>query len=229
MRLSSLSSGSHTITATVTKGNFSKTVTRTFLVSGGSVVGSDAMGTLPVDVSSASSWAVGNILSAESLGLLTDRTSSNFSASITRLQFAELAVNLIEKATGTTLPTGDQSFQDTSDPAALKAAQAGVASGTGNGNFSPNANITRQEISVMLNQVIRCVDEANGTTTLTNSSTTLSSQFTDADQVDSWAVESMAKLNNNGLMSGSGNTLSPKNNTSVQEAITLILALYNKF
>ena len=62
----------------------------------------------------------------------------------------------------------------------------------------------------MLNQVIRCVDEANGTTTLTNSSTTLSSQFTDADQVDSWAVESMAKLNNNGLMSGSGNTLSPK-------------------
>ena len=74
----------------------------------------------------------------------------------------------------------------------------------------------------MLNQVIRCVDEANGTTTLTNSSTTLSSQFTDADQVDSWAVESMAKLNNNGLMSGSGNTLSPKNNTSVQEAITLI-------
>ena len=104
-----------------------------------------------------------------------------------------------------------------------------MASGTGNGNFSPNANITRQEISVMLNQVIRCVDEANGTTTLTNSSTTLSSQFTDADQVDSWAVESMAKLNNNGLMSGSGNTLSPKNNTSVQEAITLILALYNKF
>ena len=227
--VSSLSSGSHTITATVTKGNFSKTVTRTFLVSGGSVVGSDAMGALPVDVSSASSWAVGNILSAESLGLLTDRTSSNFSTSITRLQFAELAVNLIEKATGTTLPTGDQSFQDTSDPAALKAAQAGVASGTGNGNFSPNANITRQEISVMLNQVIRCVDEANGTTTLTNSSTTLSSQFTDADQVDSWAVESMAKLNNNGLMSGSGNTLSPKNNTSVQEAITLILALYNKF
>ena len=70
---------------------------------------------------------------------------------------------------------------------------------------------------------------AAGTTTLTNSSTTLSSQFTDADQVDSWAVESMAKLNNNGLMSGSGNTLSPKNNTSVQEAITLILALYNKF
>ena len=228
--VSSLSSGTHTVTATVTKGNFTRSVTRTFLVSGGMVTGSDAMGSLPVDVSSAASWAVGNILNAESLGLLTDRTSSNFSSSITRLQFAGLAVNLIEKVTGTTLPTGDQSFQDTSDPTALKAAQAGVASGTGNGNFSPNANITRQEISVMLNQVIRCIDEAKGTNTLTNTSTALGSQFTDAGQVASWAVESMAALTNNGMMSGtSDTTLSPKNNTSIQEAITLILAMYNKF
>ena len=82
----------------------------------------------------------------------------------------------------------------------------------------------------MLNQVIRCVDEAKGSTTLTNTDTTLNSQFTDAGQVDSWAADSMALLNNNGLMSGtSATTLSPKNNTSIQEAITLILALYNKF
>ena len=227
--VSSLTPGSHTLTVTVTKGNFSDTVTRTFLVNGNLVTGSDAMDSLSIDLSSASSWATGYILSADAAGLVTDRTDSNFSSPITRLQFAELAVNLMEKATGATLPTGSQSFTDTSDPVALKAVEAGITSGTGEGTFSPNAPITRQEICVMLNQVIRLVDEANGTSTLTNTSTTVNSQFTDADQIDSWAVESMALLNNNGLMSGTGNTLSPKNNTSIQEAITLILALYNKF
>ena len=228
LKVSDLTAGVHTLTVKATKGNFTKSVTRTFYVGAqGTVTGSDAMS---MDLSTASAWATGNILTADSLGLITDRTDSNFSTPITRLQFAELAVNLIEKATGSTLPTGSQSFQDTSDPVALKAVEAGIASGTGDGNFSPNASITRQEICVMLNQVIRCVDEAKGSTTLTNTDTTLNSQFTDAGQVDSWAADSMALLNNNGLMSGtSATTLSPKNNTSIQEAITLILALYNKF
>ena len=225
MDVSSLSAGSHTLTVTATKGNFSDTVTRTFMVSGGYVTGSDAMDSLPVDVSSASSWAVGNILTAESNGLLTDRTDDSFNTSITRLQFAELAVNLIEKATGSTLPTGDQSFTDTSDPVALKAAQAGITSGTGDGGFAPNNLITRQEICVMLKQVIRCVDEANGTTTLANQDTAVDSSITDAGDIDSWAVESMALMNNNGLMSGNDTKLFPKDNTTVEQAILLVLRI----
>ena len=183
----------------------------------------------PLDLSSASVWAHEILNNANSVGLITSRTNANFTADITRLQFAELAVNLIEKATGTTLPTGEQSFTDTSDPEALKAAQAGITSGTGNGGFSPDASITRQEICVMLRQVIRCVDEANGTTTLTNEDTAVNSQITDAGDIDSWAVESMALINNNGLMSGSDNMLFPKSSTSIEQAITMILALYNKF
>ena len=82
----------------------------------------------------------------------------------------------------------------------------------------------------MLNQVIRLVDDAKGTNTLTNKDDQLGSQFTDKGEVAAWASQSMALLTNNGLMSGqSGGRLAPKSNTTVQEAIVLILAMYNKF
>ena len=62
-------------------------------------------------------------------GLLPDRTDSGFQNQITRLQFADLAVNLIEKATGKSVAPAENTFQDTSDPAVLMAVAAGVTSG----------------------------------------------------------------------------------------------------
>lgn len=82
----------------------------------------------------------------------------------------------------------------------------------------------------MLNKAIQYVDAANGTATLTNTSTVLDSgKFKDAGTVDSWAVESMALLTNNNLMAGQGSNVNPKANTTVEEAIVLIRALYDKF
>ena len=82
----------------------------------------------------------------------------------------------------------------------------------------------------MLNKVIQYVDAANGTTTLTNPDRQIdSTRFDDADKVAVWAAESVAALTNNGLMSGSGSNVVPLSHTTTQEAIILILALYNKF
>lgn len=225
--VSNLTPGAHTITIKASQGAFNDSIDRTIFVGNdGTVTGSDG---LPLDVSSADSWAVSHILNAYQQGLITSRTGSNFKNKITRLQFAELAVNLIEKATGTTLPTGSQSFSDTQDPVASKAVAAGITGGTSESTFSPDSNITREQISVMLKKVVDYVDAAKGTSTLINTSTTLNSAYTDAAQVSSWASDSMALMTNNGLMSGtSATTLSPANNTTIQEAHTLILALYNK-
>ncbi len=134
-------------------------------------------------------------------------------------------MNLVEQLTGTVLPTDGQSFTDTNDIVALKAVAAGITAGKGAGRFAPNDPITRQEICVMLRQVIRLV----GDDILTNPSTQLG-QYADAASVAGWAEESMAVLTNNGLMAGGdGNRLAPLSNTTVQESIVLILALYNKF
>ena len=177
-----------------------------------------------------SSWAEALIVDAQSKGLITERTKGIYQDQITRLQFAELAVNMIEKATGQSITPAQDNFTDTNDTMALKAVAAGVTSGKGEGIFAPNTPITRQEISVMLNKAIQYVDAANGTATLTNTSTVLDSgKFKDAGTVDSWAVESMALLTNNNLMAGQGSNVNPKANTTVEEAIVLIRALYDKF
>ena len=175
-----------------------------------------------------SSWAEALIIDAQSKGLITERTQGIYLDKITRLQFAELAVNMIEKATGEKIAAAPDSFTDTDDVMALKAVAAGVTSGKGEGIFAPDALITRQEISVMLNKAVQYVDAANGTSTLTNTSTVIDSQFKDAADVDSWAAESMALLTNNGLMAGKDGGLSPKAYTTVEEAIVLIRAIYDK-
>ena len=54
-------------------------------------------------------------------------------------------------------------------------------------------------------------------------------EWNDLDQIADWAVESMANLVNNGLMAGKSGGLAPTANTTVEEAIVLVLAQYNKF
>lgn len=82
----------------------------------------------------------------------------------------------------------------------------------------------------MLNKVIQYVDQANGSSTLANTSTEMDAKFTDTASIASWAADSVALLTNNGLMTGKdGGRVAPLDNTKVEEAIVLILALYNKF
>ena len=177
-----------------------------------------------------SGWAKDLIADAQEKGLITERTDGLYKDQITRLQFAELAVNLIEKSTGKEITPAENTFTDTSDVMALKAVAAGVASGKGEGTFAPNDFITRQEICVMLSKVVAYVDEANSSATLANPSTELdSAKFSDTGDVSSWARSAVAQLTNNELMSGSNGKIAPKDNTTVEQAIIMIRALCNQF
>lgn len=226
LNTAALTPGRHTIKATATSGQFSQT-TASYEITVAERAPAEEQGGF--QVSAASSWARDLLRTANDNQLVTERTSTGFQKQITRLQFAELAVNLIEQVTGQAITPSTEAFVDTGDAAALKAVAAGITAGSGEGRFSPDAPITRQEICVMLNQVIRCVDEARGTTTLKNTSTEIDARFTDAGSVASWARPAVARLTNNGLMSGNGSQVAPLSNTTVEEAIVLILALYNNF
>ena len=215
-----LAPGAHTVTATATAGQFRQT-TKSYTLN------VSDQGGLPLYT--AADWAVDILNRAEDNQLITKRNRSNFQKTITRLEFAELAVNLIEKVTGQTLPLSETVFNDTSDEVARKAVYADVTAGKGDNRFAPDDPITRQEICVMLNKVIKYVDQSTGHTTLTNTSTQLdSARFNDTHQVAPWAVTSVAALTNNGLMSGKGSGVAPLDNTTTQEAITLIFKLYNQ-
>ena len=82
----------------------------------------------------------------------------------------------------------------------------------------------------MLRGVIRYVDEIQGTVTLTNEDTRMDSRFIDNEDIAGWAVESVALMTNNGLMSGTDEgRVAPESNTTVEEAVALILALSYQF
>lgn len=227
LNVSALAAGKHTVKATASSGQFSQTTASYEITVTGSAPAEEPK---EEGISTASAWAQPLLQDAQEKQLITERTSSGFQNQVTRLQFAELAVNLIEQVTGREVTPSTESFTDTNDAVVLKAVAAGITAGKGDGRFAPNDSITRQEICVMLNQVIRYVDEALGTNTLTNDDTSVDANFTDAGSIASWALPSVARLTNNGLMSGKdGGRVAPLDNTKVEEAIVLIRALYDNF
>lgn len=74
------------------------------------------------------------------------------------------------------------------------AAANGIVGGYGNGQFGPNDNITREQLAVMLWRYVGspAADEQ-------------ALDFSDADQVSSYAMQALCWATANGLMKGSGN------------------------
>lgn len=187
-----------------------------------------------LDTTGADSWAVNWLEQADALGLLSDRNRANFTANITRLQFADLSVKLAEQLTGKEIaPAPADTFSDTAESVILKAKAAGIASGytTNTGfEFRPNNPITRQEICVMLANTVAYVEQRSGSADL-NRSETLTGAFPDAADIADWAMKPVALMCNNGIMSGrtqgSSTLLTPLAHTSLQEAVTLAVKLLN--
>lgn len=169
-----------------------------------------------------SDWAAKEIGRAERLNLLTGDLGADYTKSVTRLQFAGLAVRFAEAATGTSIDKGRSTFSDTTAEAALKARAAGIVNGTGDGTtFSPTRLITREEIAAMVYRAVQYVDKS-----ALKSADTLAT-FTDAKTLSDWATEPMRCVVASGIMKGASDTLlSPKGSASIEQAILLIYRSY---
>ncbi len=169
----------------------------------------------PNQAQTVSDWARDEVERAKGLGLVPEREAGYYTYSITRLQFAELAVNLVETATGTAIePVPADRFSDTGDLAARKAAAAGIVNGTGDGStFSPDAFLTREQLAAMLCRAMGWTE--TGAADLT--------AYDDGAAVAHWARESVAALVERGILQGADNALSPQDYTTVEQAILLVL------
>lgn len=186
-------------------------------------------GDLPMDMNDSlpSDWAGKEIAAAQHEGIIPSLTGNpQFTATITREQFAELVVCMVEKAQGTALTVSDELFTDSSNQAVLKAYAAGIVSGVGNNKFDPTAQTNREQIFTMMARATSYLETKNG-----KDITPLEpdiSKFSDKGQVSSWAVEGMGLLAANGISKGtSDTTLSPKASCTVEQAIILIYRLYS--
>lgn len=163
-----------------------------------------------------SDWARAEVDAATQAGYVTESCKAYQTYTITREQFASLAVNYLEKKTGQAItPAPADTFTDTVDEDVLKAYAAGIVQGMGDGLFGPGRPLSREQLATML---WRAMEKAGVTAEPTDLS-----GYTDNDKVSDWARDSVAALAGLKVMEGNGGgLLSPKNSCTVEQAILLV-------
>ena len=104
----------------------------------------------------------------------------------------------------------------------------GITNGTGNRKFSPDDNITREQVAVMLYKYAKIMNYDTSV-----GSINLQQHFPDANKIDSWASDAMKWAVTNNIISGkatnSGTKLDPLGNTTRAECAQMIKNFVKKF
>lgn len=171
-----------------------------------------------------SDWAREQVDSAAASGLMPDGLGDDFTAKITRAEFAALAVKLYEAMGGYEDPAIENNpFSDTSDPVVLRANALGIVKGSG-GKFRPDDLVSREEAAVMLARVYTKLGGEVPAVTATT--------FADDSRVSSWAKSEVAFMADKGIINGKGNnTFDPNGatgNASIEEAMVITLRMFEK-
>ncbi len=182
-----------------------------------------------IDVSS--HWAKDYITYLSARGVINGMSATTFdpNSSITRAQFVQILANLSGADLGSYSGEKQTAFQDVTASAwyaqaAAWAAENGIAAGTasqdGSINFYPNANITRQDMAVMISRYSEKIN--GGGLKAVNSSV----KFVDGSQIADYAKEAVTQLQKAGVINGkSAVTFAPKDNATRAESAKMISVL----
>ncbi len=96
----------------------------------------------------------------------------------------------------------------------------GIIQGRGNDIFDPDSNITREEAMAMIQRAAQVIGLAGKSGSLDS--------FTDAGEVDSWALDAVRFNVGTGLIVGSSGSLNPNDPITRAETATVILRLLQK-
>ena len=150
-----------------------------------------------------SPWAVGEIAAAQRAGLIPALTGApGYQDSITREQFAELALQLVKTVYGEGADmVNAKSFSDCTNPAVLEASAFGIVEGS-DGKFSPKNTTDRQQIATMLGRSITALKDLTGKDAAPKAGSV--DQFSDMDAMAYWAKARAGALAAHGIMQGGG-------------------------
>lgn len=164
--------------------------------------------------SDASNWAKPELDKAADYGLIPDSLKgADMTKSITREEFAEVAIKLYEKTTGfIPYTTVANPFTDTKNPEILKAYQIGITAGTSATTFEPNKLINREQVASMLSRAIRVMVPT------ADFSTNGAPTFKDEKHISIWALEHVKYMSKIGIIKGTDGNFMPKAITSTQIA-----------
>lgn len=131
---------------------------------------------------------------------------------VTRAEFTALAAKAFKLDSAAESAFADCAPSDWYTPFVSAAYGAGLVTGNGNGSFSPNSPITREDCCVILCRALMSRQRVlQG-----------EKEFSDAAEAAPYAREAIAKMAANGIVNGFNNAFMPKNNTTRAEACTMI-------
>ena len=184
-------------------------------------------------LSGVSAWAQESVAAAQQAGLVPD-TLEQLSAQdeITRAEFCGVAVNTYKALSGKAVfASGKQPFRDCDDPSVAAAYELGLVNGRGNGRFDPDASIARQDLCVMLSNILEAADveapEIAGEACIED--------YMDAPLINDYAREAVVTMVDytivNGLSvnGGEDTILAPNGTTTREQALVVATRFCNTF
>ena len=164
-----------------------------------------------------SDWAKEIVTAVIGMGLVPENLRRDFQKEITRAEFCALAVAFYEYEEGEI--SERTNFTDTDDANVQKAAAIGIVSGVGDGKFSPDGVLTREQAAVMLSRLA----DALGYPLPKEKPA-----FSDTETISSWAAESVGAVQAAQIMSGVGDNLfAPKDLYTREQSIFTLAKLFD--
>ena len=138
---------------------------------------------------------------------------------ITRAEFVQMVV----KAFGFGMKGDAANFTDVQNAdwfskAVQIAYTNGVVNGTSDTTFSPNANITRQDMMVILTNAAEAIGK---------NLTAGNAAFADSDSISAYAQDAVAKMTGSGVVYGTDGNVNPLANATRAEAAAMLARLLN--
>ncbi|WP_314587655.1 S8 family serine peptidase [Paenibacillus terrigena] len=150
----------------------------------------------------ASSWAASDITALANKLIIEGTSETTFAPknNLTRAEFTALLVRSLGLRTSSAAPTfSDVKGSEWYAGDIAAASQVGLIQGLGNGQFAPKANVTRQELTVMLARALKL------TGVELKPSNPSFQTYSDDDQISDYAKDSVKALSSAGIMSGDEN------------------------
>ncbi|CFX17866.1 Listeria/Bacterioides repeat [Syntrophomonas zehnderi OL-4] len=104
------------------------------------------------------------------------------------------------------------------------AKKLGITSGTGNNRYSPEVGISRQDMMVLTDKALRMLKNQKEQGKASDLE-----RFKDKSLIAGYAINSVATVVKEGLITGSNNLIKPLDNTSRAEAAVFLYKIYNKY
>ena len=175
-------------------------------------------------LSDVSAWAQEGVAAAQDAGLMPSALEARSAkGEITRAEFCGIAVNAYKAVSGKAVfASGKRPFRDCDDPYVVAAYELGLVSGRGSGVFDPDASIERQDLCVMLYNIL----DAAGIDAPAIAGDACVEDYPDVPDIKDYAVDAMVTMVVNGISAPDTNPVLAPDGTATREQ-ALIMA--NRF